>query len=108
NKKFAEETWSIYLLKDAVRVLPLDLTQEQREQRQAHSFKLAGLPRNTTACDLHEIIMAVNAQSCFIPKNPRIESSSQDFSLNGHELYWCSDQQKTCHKCGSPDHLAKA
>ncbi|CAJ0862119.1 7254_t:CDS:1, partial [Entrophospora sp. SA101] len=88
NKKFAEETWSIYLLKDAVRVLPLDLTQEQREQRQAHSFKLAGLPRNTTACDLHEIIMAVNAQSCFIPKNPRMY-----LPLNYAYIGFASDEQ---------------
>src|SRR5438045_8669283 len=49
---FSNKAWSNFIYNDAVRVLPMTLNKEQRSLRQDHCFKLAGLPRNTSARNL--------------------------------------------------------
>ena len=35
------------------------------------------------------------------------EASRKDFGLNGNPLYWACEDDKVCHICGFPNHLAK-
>ncbi|CAJ0893772.1 6198_t:CDS:2 [Entrophospora sp. SA101] len=34
-------------------------------------------------------------------------ATTKDYSYNDTTLYWCGEDTKTCHICGSPDHIAK-
>jgi hypothetical protein len=124
--RFKYEDWSVLILKDAVRVLPLSLDQEERNRRQHHCYKLAGLPAGTQARDLMEYLSKIKAKSCFIPRNPsnyrplnyafinfateedQIAAGATEHSYKSHVLYWCHEQAKTCNICGSPDHFFKS
>ncbi|RIA79716.1 hypothetical protein C1645_840076, partial [Glomus cerebriforme] len=66
---------------------------------------------------------ATNAKSIFIPRNPisykplnfaYINYESEDakqkamktnYKLNGRDLFWCTENARTCNRCGSPSHL---
>jgi hypothetical protein len=124
-QQFTNNFWSAFLVNDLVRVLPLSLTDEQRDHRKEFTIKLSGLPRNTTSRDLISILTETKAKSCFIPRNPNgywplnyayISFNSKDdiasavtkeWSLKGSLLYWTTEKTPTCHICGNPDHVAK-
>jgi hypothetical protein len=122
---FTSQAWSTFIYQDAVRVLPLSLTKEERELRQQFCFKLAGIPRNTSARDLLNYLKSINAKTCFIPRNANnynklnyayinftsdedlVKASETHHSFKGSPLYWVPADQQTCNFCGSPDHFAK-
>ncbi|CAH1767780.1 8983_t:CDS:2, partial [Entrophospora sp. SA101] len=54
-QEFHTKTWSVYILKDSTRVIPLTLDEEQRNNRRIYSIKLSGFPAGTSARDLHDI-----------------------------------------------------
>ena len=62
------ESWGTILFKHLLRVYPLDLPNDQYELRKKFIVKLTGLPRGTTVIDLLDIIDAVQAKTCVIPK----------------------------------------
>ncbi|RIA84612.1 hypothetical protein C1645_832001 [Glomus cerebriforme] len=115
--------WGTYILRNAVRIFPKFLTNEQRQLRKNFGCKLTGLPNNIQARDLHDILRAMNAKSIFIPRNPvsykplnfaYINYESEDakqkamktnYKLNGRDLFWCTENARTCNRCGSPSHL---
>src|SRR2546423_15396551 len=88
-------------------------------------LKLTGLPSGTTFIDLIDIINAVEAKSCVIPKGlkayqPRpfayiafsseskmLKALKTSYSLVNSDLTWVTTKQKLCEICGSPSHLAK-
>ena len=71
NKKEAVEslrnTWSINYLKDLVRIEPAQMSNEEREIREAHVMKLTNLPFGVTAYDLKTLIEAVKQKLVFYP-----------------------------------------
>ncbi|RIA83766.1 hypothetical protein C1645_742829 [Glomus cerebriforme] len=115
--------WGTYILRDAVRVFPKFLTDEQRQLRKKFGCKLTSLPNNIQAHDLHDILRTMNAKSIFIPRNPvsykplnfaYINYKSEDarqiamktnYKVNGQDLFWCTENARTCNRCGSPSHL---
>ena len=122
---FLKDTWTVFIMKYAVRVLPLTLSEEQRITRKDYCIKLAGFSPGTTARDLHPVLKEVNAKTCFIPRNPNsyrglnyayinFENDEQlctavqkEMSYNGYNLFWAMDDTPTCFVCGNPDHIAK-
>jgi len=116
--------WSVYVLKDRVKVIPMMLNEQELEDRQKFCLKLAGLPRGTRAHDLNDILARINAQTCFIPRHPKsyqplahayinfgnekdyAEATLQFFEFEGKVLHWVDPEMQTCHKCGVPDHVA--
>ena len=115
--------WGRLVFNDYVRVYPCSLTKEQVALRNEHRIKLTNLPFNTSARDLTDIIKAVDAKSCYIPRSSTYkpkpfailffengsklnEALKQNFSFGGNNLYWVTADTKVCHKCGSPNHLA--
>jgi hypothetical protein len=116
-------TWATFIERHGVRIIPQALTQEARDQRKNHCFKLTGFKKGTTARDLIDILTAVKAKTCFIPRttnNYRLvnyayvnfeddqsqsEAAAKLYNLNGCKLYWCEADAKVCHECGHPDHI---
>jgi hypothetical protein len=123
---FRSTQWSDFIMRDAVRVLPITLSETERELRQAYCLKLSGLPVNTTAHEIVDFIKNIRGKTCFIPKflsnyKPRnyayinftseedmTAAHGQNFSLKGQELFWCLPDNVTCNSCGSPDHFIKS
>ena len=122
---FTDKAWTTFIYNDAVRVLPMTLTKELREQRQMFCLKLTGIPRGASARDLLVYLGNINAKTCFIPRNANnynklnyayvnflsdddlVKASETHHSLKGSPLYWVPADQQTCNFCGSPDHFAK-
>ena len=120
-----KSTWSVFIERHSVRVLPLILTPDEREQRKLHCLKLSGFRPGTTAYDLFDVIAAVKGLSCFIPRNLKTyrslnyafvcfadeqvqsEAAMKNFDFQGCKLAWCLPETRTCHSCGSPDHIVK-
>lgn len=118
------DCWSIQYKKDLCRVAPAYFTREHIEARNANTVKLTNLPFGTTPIDLKEILIKVSAKTCFIPRT-RSRYSRKRFAYvsfaneidlrrvltnvrvmyNDTELFWEAEDTKTCHKCGSPEHL---
>jgi len=119
------KVWSLYVVKESLRVYPLNLDSEQIAKRTEHCFKLAGLPKGTKPIDLNNILTQVKAQSCVIPINPRNNqplthayiyfetqeqmdaACTQFFQFEGKSLVWVPKDTQTCHFCGDPDHVIK-
>jgi len=96
------------------------------KQRRINVLKLSGFPEGTTAYDLKEILQPCKAKTCFIPfnlntsrnanyafitfKSDELLGAAQEtlYSFQGKELYWVNTDQKTCHICGNPGHLANS
>jgi hypothetical protein len=122
---FFDSIWSVFILKDCVRVLPKTLPQQARDLRREHCIKISGLPYGTCAHDLHHILRDTKAKSCFIPRKRNNynycnyafltfvdddilqNAISQNYAIKNYELFWTSPDAKTCHMCGSPGHLVK-
>ena len=120
------DDWGFLCLKHFIKATPLVLPQDQWELRSKHVLKLTGLPPGTTFIDLIDIISAVDAKSCVIPKGlkayqPRpfayiafsseskmLKALKTSYSLVNSDLTWVTTKQKLCGICGSPSHLAKA
>ncbi|CAJ0847757.1 4235_t:CDS:2 [Entrophospora sp. SA101] len=95
-----KNTWSIAYMQDSLRIHPLTLTHKE-----------------------HDIVLAVNAKTCFIPRTcshyeraryayvsfeseeKMQEACVTSFGIKGNEVFWALENQKICHKCGSPDHM---
>jgi hypothetical protein len=119
-----KELWSIQYKKDLCRIAPAYFTRDDIEQRHQYTAKLTNLPFGTTPVDLQEILRQVKAKTCFIPRT-RTQYSRKRFAyisfeseedlqnvmthirvvFNDNELYWEAENSKTCHKCGSSQHL---
>ena len=115
-------TWSRYIYNDCVRIYPACFTPEEVKARNEFRVKLTNLPFGTSARDLNDIILAVKAKSCYIPRSnnykPRpfailyFESAEDlknsittDYAFGNNELQWCAADSKCCHKCGAVDHI---
>ncbi|CAH1770132.1 8589_t:CDS:1, partial [Entrophospora sp. SA101] len=117
------DKWSIMYLKDSCRIAPLDVTKEEIDERNSRTLKLTNLPYGTTAYDLHDIMLAVKAKTCFITRTRQQYTRKRfayitfendedmknacltNFAFRNNNLSWESDEHKTCHKCGNSDHL---
>jgi hypothetical protein len=94
---------------------PATYTKQQVDERNEFSAKLANLPFGITAYDLRELLVSVNAQTCFIPrtndKYSRIRyayvsfkseedmmaaiSNEKKFHYRQRVLYWVDTDAKT-------------
>src|SRR5215213_2776910 len=113
------------MMRHSLRVLPLNLNDEQRALRRQFSLKLSGLPQGTLPRDLTAIVREVGAKTCVINRNPHnytplnyaylnftsVEAIAYAISLNvvikDKPLYWCMPQMRTCNFCGDPEHIHK-
>jgi hypothetical protein len=120
-----KDEWMTFIEKDGVRIFPLTLTEEERDQRRNHVFKLSGFRAGTLARDLLQILENVKAASIFIPRHPgsyktlnygfvafrneedQNNASGQYFAFDNCNLFWGPEDMKTCHFCGHPDHIVK-
>ena len=72
NKSTVEEhfqdKWSVFYLKDLCRVTLTNVTRQEIDERNRNSLKLTGLPFSMTAYDLNELLVKVDAKTCFIPR----------------------------------------
>ncbi|CAB4425399.1 unnamed protein product [Rhizophagus irregularis] len=117
--------WSCYLEQHTVRVIPLLLNDESRENRYGFALKLTGLPFGTTGREVNELLKGSGAKSVVIPRNPKnynllkyamvyfpdedvlTEAASLELKIKGSVLFWLNLDEKACHACGSPEHIAK-
>ncbi|PKK57285.1 hypothetical protein RhiirC2_798320 [Rhizophagus irregularis] len=108
-----------------VRVIPLLLNNESREDRYGYALKLTGLPFGITGRELTELLKESGAKSVVIPRNPKnynllkyamvyfsdedvlTETASLELNIKGSVLFWLNLDEKTCHACNSPEHIAK-
>ena len=122
---YFKDEWSTFIEKDGVRIFPLTLTDEERQQQRNHVFKLSGFRSGTLARDLLQILETIKAASIFIPRHPSTYKSlnygfiafrndedqnnaaHQHFAFEDCNLYWGPEDMKTCHFCGHPDHIVK-
>src|SRR5436190_3661759 len=61
-----KDEWMTFIEKDGVCILPLTLTEDERNQRRNHVFKLSGFCAGTLARDILQILENVKATSIFI------------------------------------------
>ena len=84
---------------------------------------MTGFKTNTLSRDLAHIVKETKAKSCFIPRQRSsyrplnyaflsyaneedyIAVSKNYYELDGRKLIWGDEKMKTCHACGSPDHI---
>ncbi|UZO11968.1 uncharacterized protein OCT59_003520 [Rhizophagus irregularis] len=117
-------TWGIFINQHLVRVRPKVMSEDKLHERTAYYIKLAGLPLNTSAFDLRGFMERYNVKYLDIPRNSRFNyplrycfvyfqneedfqiATKQAFCFKEHQLYWTDVDMKTCHRCGSPEHLA--
>ncbi|GET58278.1 hypothetical protein GLOIN_2v1783570 [Rhizophagus irregularis DAOM 181602=DAOM 197198] len=129
---YFKEQWSYHINKDIVRVLPLLLSKEERENRKQFSLRLSGLHYQTSGYDLKEVMTQCKGKTCFIPavmirgkyqrcRYAYIHFSSRDDLVaarqmniefkKGHagtrHLYWSKEEDRICNICGNPTHMAK-
>src|SRR5215208_7820276 len=62
-------SWSRYIYNDCVRIYPACFSPEQVKARNNFRVKLTNLPFGTSARDLQDIMLAVKAKSCYIPRS---------------------------------------
>ena len=121
--------WSFNINNDAVRVIPINLSEEQRDLRNLYCLKLAGFPYRFPTAVLLNLLREFNAKAIFVPRRPRsyinmnyafvyfmneddmqtAQSQAPNLQLlSGYkkELFWALPDDKTCHLCGSPEHMA--
>ena len=116
---------SVFMYRDCVRIYRLNLSQEDIINRDTFSLKLSGLPPNTLAYDIIELLNQTNAKACFISRHPKnykpvphayIYFNNQEdcdkagattFEYRNKQLCWVLPDMQTCHKCGEPNHIAK-
>jgi hypothetical protein len=102
-----------------------DLAKLDDLNKKECTLKLSNLPPKTKRKDLKMIIDNLNVKSFHIPKSKTKRINLQfafvnfwneedknfaeriDLVLKGNKLLWLSSDRKTCHKCGSKDHLVK-
>jgi len=119
-----QNLWSGFVLKHSVRILPLNLDQNQRNHRRKFNLKLAGFKSGTTARDLVHIIEDVKAKSFHIPRHKntykllnyaflafdseadQLAAAQKYYEFDGQKLHWGAPNMKTCHYCGNPNHIA--
>ena len=106
------------------RSVPAYFTHDEIDERNSRTAKLTGLPFGTTPIDLKEILKRFNAKTCFIPRtrsryhrcrfayisfenDDDLEQATVNTAIRfgEDELFWDSEDTKTCHKCGSSQHL---
>ncbi|CAB5361707.1 unnamed protein product [Rhizophagus irregularis] len=129
---YFKEQWSYHINKDIVRVLPLLLSKEEREQRKQFSLRLSGLHYQTSGYDLKEVMTQCKGKTCFIPavmirgkyqrcRYAYIHFSSRDDlvaarqmniefkkgNAGTRQLYWSKEEDRICNICGNPTHMAK-
>ena len=129
---YFNQQWSYHINKDVVRVLPLQLSQEDREKRKKFSLRLSGLYYQTSGYDLQEVVKQCKGRSCFIPammirgKYQRCRYAYIHFTseeemnaaramniefkkgnANARQLYWSEEKDRICNICGNPAHMAK-
>jgi len=118
--------WSLQILDFRVRIYPTDLSSEQLKLCNKFTCKVSDLPPNTTAHDLHEIIIQNKVKSYFIPRShssyhllnfaflhfaiakdvEQVINKCQ-IKLNNRTLYWSLALHSHCYKCKYPDHKTK-
>jgi hypothetical protein len=123
--EYFKDEWFTFIEKDGVRIFPLTLTEQERNQRRNHVFKLSGFRAGTLARDLVQILETVKAASIFIPRHPgtyktlnygfvafrsdadQNSAAQQNFAFEDCNLFWGPEDMKTCHFCGHPGHIVK-
>lgn len=121
--QFYNGTWSEWIGKHQVYIIPKVLSEEETEKRAMFTVKLTGLPWNSTAFDLHEALEVNNPKYIFIPRNPNNNkplnyaiiyydndenlaiASERNIIFCNRALHWGIPGEKSCHRCGSFDHL---
>ena len=63
-----KQKWSIFIMKDAVKITPADLSEKELSDRSAYCLKLTGLPLNTYAKDLDPFLIKYKGKTCSIPR----------------------------------------
>ncbi len=66
---FYDHMWSLQILDFRIRIYPTDLSPEQLKLHNKFTCKVSDLSPNTTAYDLHKIIIQNKVKSCFILKS---------------------------------------
>jgi hypothetical protein len=125
--QYWSKKWCINVGNFSFRCFPFSLTVEERKLRNAYGIKLANLPKGCTIADLDQVLINVNAKTCFIPKKRNNQfyqrerfafiqfesladltnAQHKSFIVNGRALQWTSSSTKTCHECGSITHLVR-
>ena len=121
-QRLHQDLWSLPIMDFRVRLYPLNLTEEEKDEREAYCLKLTGLPVGTTHLDMNDIIDKTKAKSCFIPKSRDTyrnlnyafltfiseeeahEAYLMSFKLRNKILYWNHPEVANCTHCGNPDH----
>jgi hypothetical protein len=118
-----KDKWATFIERHMVRMIPISLIGEDREIRNRFCKKLTGFKKGTSARDLAEVLDAVDAKACFIPREGKFYSmvnyayvyfeseekkknaTNTQYAMGEDELIWCDANAKTCHECGAIDHL---
>ncbi|CAB4388312.1 unnamed protein product [Rhizophagus irregularis] len=122
-QKFYKGIWSEWIGKHQVLIVPKILSEDEIEKRSMYTVKLTGLPWNSTAYDIHEALEVNNPKYIFIPRNPNNNKplnyaivyyeNDEDIGIAAERniifcnrtLHWGTPGEKSCHRCGSFDHL---
>src|SRR3990170_1216971 len=117
--------WAVSIMDFSCRVALMTLPREHRDERDAYSMKLTGLPRETTHLDLKDIIQETKAMTCFIPRSRTsyknlnyaflsfesdeiaLEAFNKIYKIKGNRLYWTAPHLQHCYICGDPSHKSQ-
>jgi hypothetical protein len=120
---FHDNIWSECILGEAVRIMPLKIDFNKRQQRNQHVLKLAGFYHNFNIIDLQEILNSIKAKAIFAPRKingykkhnyiylyfeneeEKNKAIQKQFFFDNHKLFWANSYEKTCFCCGSRDHI---
>ncbi|CAB4425101.1 unnamed protein product [Rhizophagus irregularis] len=124
KEKEAQKSRMIQILDIPLNYKPYEI-RASRENRYGFALKLTGLPFGTTGREVNELLKGSGAKSVVIPRNPKnynllkyamvyfpdedvlTEAASLELKIKGSVLFWLNLDEKACHACGSPEHIAK-
>src|SRR4051812_2363404 len=123
---FYRSKWGVFIMGEAVRIYPANLTKEEHKARHQHTAVLRNIPRNAQNTDYMRMFSNFNASAMGIPRfinnsikpwiyiNFQSEEVMQTAieiapSLNNRQLIWDSPDnvRNFCPRCSNLEHKAK-
>src|SRR3954452_14712186 len=123
---FYRSKWGVFIMGEAVRIYPANLTKEEHEARHQFTAVLRNLPRNTQNTDYMRMFSNFNAAAMGIPRfinnsikpwiyinfqSEEVMQTAMELTpiLNNRQLVWDYPEnvKNFCPRCSSPEHKAK-
>ncbi|RGB26286.1 hypothetical protein C1646_770608 [Rhizophagus diaphanus] len=104
--KYFNNIWSHHINKDIVRVLPLQLSKEECENRKKFSLRLSAVMIRGKYQRYHYAYVHFSSEKDLLAVQ-KMKIEFKKGNTSARQLYWSKEEDRICNICGNPDHMAK-